>query len=119
MRILTTKNIGIMEIFRFEDLPIILGSIEARLENIEKILEKVSSGKTEFENDLVTIEEASSFLKLSVATVYSKVCRNELPFNKNGKRLYFFKSELMEWIKAGRVKTVDEIRQDVNQRFGK
>ena len=108
-----------METFRFEDLPNILGSIETRLQNIEKILEKISGGKTEFENDLVTIEEAARFLKLSVATVYSKVCRNELPFNKHGKRLYFLKSELMEWIRAGRVKTVDEIRQDVNQRFQK
>ncbi len=108
-----------METFRFEDLPNILGSIETRLQNIEKILEKISSGKMELENDLIAIEEASSFLKLSVSTVYSKVCRNELPYNKHGKRLYFLKSELIEWIKAGRVRTVDEIKDDVIQRYGK
>jgi hypothetical protein len=35
--------------------------------------------------------------------------------NKRGKRLYFYRSELTEWIKSGRKKTAEEIREEAVQ----
>jgi excisionase family DNA binding protein len=61
---------------------------------------------------LLTIKEASEFLKLSVPTLYSKVSKNELPFMKRGKRLYFSSVELMEYVKQGRKKTGAEIEAE-------
>jgi excisionase family DNA binding protein len=54
---------------------------------------------------LLTIQEAAEFLSLTVPTMYSKVSKGELPVMKRSKRLYFSRTELMEYVKAGRKKT--------------
>ena len=61
---------------------------------------------------LLTIQEAAQFLKLTVPTIYSKVSKGELPVMKRGKRLYFSSTELMEYIKEGRKKSNAEIEQE-------
>lgn len=63
---------------------------------------------------LLTVQEAANFLNLSKPTIYSKVSKRELPFMKRGKRLYFSKSELLEYIKEGRRQTATEIKLEVN-----
>ena len=49
----------------------------------------------------MSVEEASDFLFLTRPTIYSKVCRREIPFSKRGGKLYFFRDDLIEWIKEG------------------
>ncbi len=61
---------------------------------------------------LFSIQEAGAFLNLSVPTIYSKVSKNELPFMKRGKRLYFSSSELLAYLKEGRKKSVAEIEAE-------
>lgn len=59
----------------------------------------------EQEDKLLTIREASKFLNLSVPTLYSKHSKREIPgVCKQGKRLYFSKKSLIEWIKSGEIK---------------
>jgi len=58
------------------------------------------------EEKLLTIQEASEFLKLSVATIYSKVSKGELPVMKRSKRLYFSNKELLEYLKDGRINKI-------------
>lgn len=48
---------------------------------------------------LMTIREAAQFLKCSIQTIYGKVSKKEIPFHKQGKRLYFSERELTKWIK--------------------
>lgn len=109
----------IMKPYKFEDLPDILGTLSLRIENIERILKNNANEDKEIDDNLLTIQDASKLLKLSVATIYSKVCRNELPVSKKGKRLYFQKTELLDWIKSGRIKTIAEIQKEVNNRLDK
>lgn len=61
---------------------------------------------------LLTIQQAAEFLSLSVPTLYSKVSKGELPVMKQGKRLYFSRTELMDYIKEGRKKTNAEIEAE-------
>jgi excisionase family DNA binding protein len=91
-------------------------SIEARLSNIENlILDLKHPPKQQEKNqDLLTVEEAAGFLSLSVPTIYSKVSKGELPFMKRSKRLYFSKSELLEYVKGGRQQTNAEIESKAN-----
>jgi len=63
---------------------------------------------TDQPEQLLTIQQASEFLRLSVQTLYSKVSKGELPVMKRG-RLYFSRTELMEYIKEGRKKSNAEI----------
>ena len=67
---------------------------------------------TDQPEQLLTIQEAAEFLCLTVPTLYSKCSKNELPYMKRSKRLYFSRTELMEYIKEGRKKTNAEIEQE-------
>lgn len=61
---------------------------------------------------LLTIQEAAEFLSLAVPTMYSKVSKGELPVMKRSKRLYFSRTELLEYLKDGRKKSNAEIEQE-------
>jgi len=61
---------------------------------------------------LLTIQEAADFLSLTVPTMYSKVSKGELPVMKRSKRLYFSRTELLDYLKEGRKKSNAEIEQE-------
>lgn len=105
-----------METITFDQLPQAVSKIYDKLESIEQLLlhrQEHPPGQEE----LLNITQAAKFLNLSVPTIYSKVCRKEIPVNKRGKRLYFYASELTEWVKSGRKKTADEIREEALERL--
>ena len=66
------------------------------------------------DDDLLDVRGASKLLNLSIQTVYGKSSRNELPTMKIGKRLYFSKSELIEYIKKGKKMTQEDIENMAN-----
>ena len=82
------------------------------------ILEAVRNSQlsTDQPEQLLTIQQAAEFLSLTVPTIYSKVSKGELPFMKRGKRLYFSKTELMEYIKAGRKQTKAELDRNISKK---
>ncbi len=59
-------------------------------------------------NEIFTIDQAANFLSLSKPTIYYYTSKNLIPFSKQGKRVFFSKSDLISWIKAGRQKTITE-----------
>ena len=93
-------------------------AIEARLNTIENLLldikHKAPKKQTDKEqqDELLTVQQAADFLKLTVPTIYSKVSRGELPVMKRSKRLYFSRVELMEYLKEGRKLTNTEIEAE-------
>lgn len=56
-------------------------------------------------NDLIKYDPE----KRTKSTWYSKISRNELPYYKRGKKIYFLKSEIDEWLKQGKCKSNAEI----------
>ncbi len=66
---------------------------------------------------ILNVEEAASLLRLKRQTIYEKVRKGELPVCKipGTKRLFFSHSDLMNYIKRGRVKTNAEIAQEVDR----
>ena len=106
-----------MKPHKFEQLAGVLQLILDKIDAIETLLG--NPGVIKKEEELLTIEQVSKLLNLSVSTLYSKVCRNEIPVNKVGKRLYFYRYELMQWISSGRIKTSIEILKEVENRFKK
>lgn len=86
---------------------------------IEKTISKVLSSSqptpSQTETDqLLTISQVAEFLSLSVATVYGLVSRSEIPCMKKGKRLYFSKEEISDWIKSGKKKTIHELSAEAD-----
>lgn len=70
---------------------------------------KNNNSTTEVKESFLSIEEAASFLKISIHTIYSKVSRKEIPSMKRNGRLYFSSKDLTEYIKSGRKLTNDEV----------
>jgi predicted DNA-binding transcriptional regulator AlpA len=50
--------------------------------------------------------------KRTKPTWYSKISRNEVPYYKRGKKVYFLKSEIDVWLKQGKCKSNTEIEQE-------
>lgn len=99
-----------MKKYSFEMLPYYITQIEERLERIENLLSegRVSTDETEY----IGAKEASELLKFTLSTLYTKVCKGEVPSFKKGNRLYFSRSGLIEWIENGKKATVDEIERE-------
>lgn len=87
--------------------------IEARLSSIENLIldlkQPVKIEPIGQPEQLLTVQEAAQFLNLTVPTIYSKVSKGELPYMKRGKRLYFSREELLQYLKEGRRKSNVEI----------
>jgi len=91
--------------------------IEARLSSIENLILDLKHQPTKVEpteqpEQLLTVQGAAEFLGLTVPTIYSKCSRYEIPFMKRSKRLYFSSTELMEYLKEGRIKSNAEIEAE-------
>ncbi len=55
--------------------------------------------------DLLTVEEASIYLNLANSTIYRLVRHRHIPYMKRGRKLYFSKEELRQWVEEGRKPT--------------
>jgi hypothetical protein len=58
------------------------------------------------------IEDACRIIGKAKPTVYALVHKRLLPCYKNGKKLYFFEDELLDWISKGKKKTLQEIESE-------
>ncbi len=111
-----------MDTISFEELPKAMLMVYNKLSTFEQLL--LSKERVNTQGDsLLTIQQTAEFLTLSIPTIYSLVSKRQLPVNKRGKRLYFSKDELLEWVRAGRKKTITEIQDEaktfIHNRKGK
>jgi excisionase family DNA binding protein len=94
---------------RFEDLPNAVSQILTKLERIESLmLGIIEKPQTDPEKPL-NVREAAEFLGFSIPTIYGLMHQRAIPYMKPGRRCYFLKSELINYLKDGRRKTYKEI----------
>jgi len=73
----------------------------------EKILRKHEQSKMiemkqkNEEETFIDIIKVAELLQLSKQTVYGLVNRKKIPFHKRGKKLYFLKNQIIEWVTTG------------------
>ena len=70
-----------------------------------------ASEKTKSE-EILTVNEAAEFLNLSIYSIYAKTSRKEIPYHKSGRKLHFFKVDLINWIRKSKIKTNAEIEEE-------
>ena len=92
-------------------------SLDTRLTNIENILQGLQDQKQPIPTGPsakipVSIKRISEVTNLATQTIYGLVSARKIPHFKQGKRLYFFEDDVIEWIKSGKRKTEDEIRTE-------
>ena len=103
-----------MENLTFDKLPEAVTMLTKEVSELKRLLiEKQEQPTTDQTEQLLTIDEVATLLHLTKPTVYSKVSKNELPgVCKQGKRLYFDRQTIIDWIKQGRKKSNAEIEQE-------
>jgi len=89
-----------------------LSGIERRLEVIESKLNY--NNETSDVSKIMTLEQLTNYASLSKSLIYKLTSSREIPHSKRGKRLYFNKSEIDEWLLKGKIKTIDEIQTEVD-----
>ena len=87
-----------------------------RLDKIEKMLleisvNNVSDSQVSNSVEIMTVDQLADYLSIARQTIYGKCSAREIPYFKTGKRVYFMKGEINEWLKAGKRETDFEIRQ--------
>jgi hypothetical protein len=90
-----------------QDLSTELAEIKIQLHTLTNLLRLQSSPRDE--QDLIGIKEASGIVNLAIPTIYGLVARRELISYKRARKLYFKKSELVQWIQSGKRSSVSEI----------
>ena len=78
------------------------------LSRLDRIEEKVNGASFQ----LMSCQEAASYLKVSKSHIYKLTSQDQIPHYKpNGKKVYFNKGDLDAWIKHGRVLTKEEVSE--------
>jgi excisionase family DNA binding protein len=94
-----------------------------QLDNLVQTAVMVAIGKqqnrpTIREDKPLSIIEASEFLNIPKATLYQFTSARTIPFQKVGKKILFFRHELIAWIESKRKKTISEIQEEGFSRKG-
>ena len=103
----------------FENLPKAVAHLVSEVEELKLLVEKGQAPVSPQKRVPIGIEEACRIIGKAKPTVYTLVRKRVLPCYKNGKKLYFFEDELLEWITNGKKKTLQEIEKDALTDFKK
>jgi excisionase family DNA binding protein len=80
------------------------------IEKLDKIESLFSQLPTK---EVLNFVEACEFLNLSASYLYKLTSKQELPHYKpNGKKIYFRRGELQEWLLKNRIKPLAEIETE-------
>jgi excisionase family DNA binding protein len=63
--------------------------------------------------DIGAMSVAETITGLAKPTIYALVAKRKIPCMKKGKRLYFSRAELTDWIKKGRLKSTAEKEEEL------
>lgn len=98
----------------FNELPQAVTQLFCKLENIERLLTDRSTQPQPETERWFNLLELCQYLpdKPVKPTVYGWVNQRAIPFHKKGKKLYFLKSEVDTWLRAGRKRTNSETESE-------
>ncbi len=102
----------------FDNLPQAVAKLLEDVCQIKRLLTERANDSQDPGEELLTIQQAAELLHLSVPTVYGLHHRRLLPgVCKTGKRLYFLKEGLLQYIKSGRKQSAKELADDAETHF--
>ena len=103
----------------FENLPRAVAHLVSEIAEIKFLVEKKESPIIPHKRIPIDITEACQIIGKAKPTVYTLVRKRLIPCYKNGKKLYFFEDELLDWISQGKKKTLKEIESEASANFKK
>lgn len=102
-----------METPTLENLPNAVAELQKGQSELKALL--LQKAETQLENNNpLNIDEVAQLTGYTKPTLYLYCQKNTMPHNKKNGRLFFFKSEIIDWIKQGKAKTLKEIEADAD-----
>jgi len=98
-----------MENITFENLPAAVSELLRKVNAIELCLQ---SKQIEQPDQLFTVDQFSEFASLAKSTIYGMISKGEIENLKRGKRVYFEKRVVLEYLKAGRRKSYSQLAEE-------
>lgn len=92
-----------MDKISFEQLPqavsVLIEKVGILTSKLDALL--VKTRQQEESRRLLALDDVATLLGKSASTIYAMTSEKRIPFHKRGNKLYFFESEIMEWIEQG------------------
>lgn len=84
-----------------------------KLNNIENLLKTVmkKDNGTIVVTEVFNLNQAAEYVSLSKSAIYKKTSERNIPHFKQGKKLYFKRSELDSWLTSLKISTHTEIEK--------
>ena len=102
-----------MEALQLEQLNKSVTILTNEVTDLKKLItEKKEKPPHDYPERLFTIKEAAQFLSVAVSTLHNKTSKGKIPFKKRNGRLYFSRTELLEYLNAGHKKTNADIERE-------
>ncbi|MBY0425202.1 MAG: helix-turn-helix domain-containing protein [Cytophagales bacterium] len=93
--------------------------MDAVLTEIQE-LKKMIQEQSMLQKEVLNFHEATAYLELSQSHLYKMTSSGEIPFYKpNGKKLYFKRTELDQWLLRNRNTTSDELLEQTATHLAK
>lgn len=105
-----------MEKVTFENLPNAVSQLMAEVGEIKRVV-LARDNPVQRKRLPIEIDEASRIIHKSKSTIYSLVRKKTIPCYKVGKKLYFYEDELLNWIGDGRKKSIQEMREEIENQM--
>lgn len=102
-----------MKTLKFENLPNAVAEILKGQCELKALLLQKENSRIEV-NSPLGIKDVAKLTGYTLPTLYGYCQRNEIPYHKKHNRLFFFKSEIIDWIRTGKQKTLKEIEADTD-----
>lgn len=83
----------------------------------KKINMSFPANKKGDDNERMDVTEAQKYIPShpAVQTIYGWTSNGQIPYHKIGKRIYFVKSELDDWLSNGKHKSDDDLRKEAEE----
>ena len=109
----------------FDMIPILMANLlednkilSAKIDALnKKINMSLPANKRGDDNERMDVTEAQKYIPghPAVQTIYGWTSNGQIPYHKIGKRIYFVKSELDEWLSHGQHKSDDDLRKEAEE----
>lgn len=99
--------------YTFEQTQRDVAEVKKDLKELKALLLEKAKNQSKTDDPL-SIDEAVKLTGYTKPTIYGYCQKNEIPFHKKNGRLFFFKSEIIDWIKQGKQKTTLEIEAEAD-----
>ena len=89
-----------------------------RLDKIERLIYELKKPNTittnneSYSTEILNMNQAVDYLTLTKSAIYKFTSGRGIPHFKRGKKIYFKKSELDEWLTKNRISTNEELEQE-------